>query len=258
MVRDAVERAGHVGEPVVQMLWSRTLGLADLAVGEFAGASDRFADALDIHARIGMREPAVWRIAGDAVEAAVGAGDLARAREGLDLLGYGARVPWSVAVGSRSRGLVLAAEGDPASAAVELDRALSEHDECPMPFELARTLLAAGQVQRRLKQKRRARDLLERAAEVFDSLGAEPWAARARDDLCGTATRTAPDDLTPTELRIAQLAATGLTNDEIASEVFVSRKTVEANLGRAYRKLEIRSRAQLARALDAREREAIP
>jgi DNA-binding CsgD family transcriptional regulator len=257
-VHDTAERAGDAGEPVVQMLWNRTLALADLAVGEFASASDRFADALDVHARIGMREPAVWRIAGDAVEAAVGAGDLARARVALLLLGGGSRVPWSLAVAARSRALVLAAEGDAASAAAELDRALAEHDACPMPFELARTLLAAGQVQRRLKQKRRARDLLDRAAELFDALGAEPWAARARDESLRTATRTAPDDLTPTELRIAKLAAAGLTNDAIAAEVFVSRKTVEANLGRAYRKLEIRGRAQLARALDARERETIP
>ena len=73
-----------------------------------------------------------------------------------------------------------------------------------------------------------------------------------------TAARAAPDDLSETELRIARLAAAGLTNDAIAAEVFVSRKTVEANLSRAYRKLGIRSRAQLARALDAREDAAIP
>ena len=63
----------------------------------------------------------------------------------------------------------------------------------------------------------------------------------------------APDDLSATELRIAHLAATGLTNRAIAAEVFVTQKTVEANLARAYRKLGIRSRAQLARALDSRE-----
>src|SRR5262249_48218060 len=131
-------------------------------------------------------------------------------------------------------------------------------ERSPMPFELARTLLAHGQVLRRLKRKRDARISLERALVIFDELGATPWIARARDELGRTAARTAPADLSPTELRIALLAAAGLTNEAIASEAFVSRKTVEANLSRAYRKLGIRSRAQLARALDARGEAAIP
>ncbi|MDX6484099.1 MAG: hypothetical protein QOE95_1870, partial [Gaiellaceae bacterium] len=86
-----------------------------------------------------------------------------------------------------------------------------------------------------------------------DQLEAVCWAARARDEVRRTAARSAPAELTPTELRIAHLAATGLTNDAIAAAAFVSRKTVEANLGRAYRKLGIRSRAQLSRALDAQQ-----
>ncbi len=77
--------------------------------------------------------------------------------------------------------------------------------------------------------------------------------ARAEGELRRVAVRRAPDDLSATELRIAHLAATGLTNRAIAAEVFVTQKTVEANLARAYRKLGIRSRAQLARALDSRE-----
>ena len=153
---------------------------------------------------------------------------------------------------------MLAAEGGIDGAADALDRALAEHDACPMPFELARTLLVAGQVRRRLKQKRQARELLARAAELFDGLGAQQWGERARQEHARTATRSAPTDLTPTELRIARLAASGLTNDAIAAKAFVSRKTVEANLGRVYRKLGIKTRAQLARALDAREPQAIP
>jgi len=66
------------------------------------------------------------------------------------------------------------------------------------------------------------------------------------------AVRSAQADLSATELKAAQLAAAGLKNREIAAEIFVTQKAVEANLARAYRKLGIRSRAQLARALDAR------
>jgi DNA-binding CsgD family transcriptional regulator len=257
---DARAAAG-TDEPVVRMLWERIVGLAELAAGDYPAAAVRLGKAVAARERIGFREPAIWRIEGDAIEAAVGAGDVDGARSVLAALEAAAarsRIPWSLAVGARCRGLVLAAEGDVDGAADALDRALDEHDACPMPFELARTLLAAGQVRRRLKQKRHARELLARAAELFDGLGARPWAERAREALARTATRSAPADITPTELRIARLAAAGLTNDAIAAEAFVSRKTVEANLGRVYRKLGIRARAQLARALDARERQAIP
>ena len=87
-------------------------------------------------------------------------------------------------------------------------------------------------------------------------LGAETWLQRTEDELARVAVRRAPDELSATELGIARLAASGLTNQEIAGQVFLTRKAVEANLARAYRKLGIRSRAQLARALDARESEA--
>jgi DNA-binding CsgD family transcriptional regulator len=253
--------AATINEPVVQMLWDRILGLADLAAGDYTAASTRLAAAVATRKRIGFREPAIWRIEGDAIEAAVGVGDLDSARAVVaELAGAAARsrIPWNRAVAARCHGLVLAAEGGIDGAADALDRALEEHDACPMPFELARTLLVAGQVRRRLKQKRQARELLARAAELFDALGAQEWGERARQEHARTATRSAPTELTPTELRIARLAASGLTNDAIAAKAFVSRKTVEANLGRVYRKLGIKTRAQLARALDAREPQAIP
>jgi len=118
-----------------------------------------------------------------------------------------------------------------------------------MPFELARTLLVQGQVLRRLKRKRDARGSLEQARAIFARLGAEPWVARADSELQRVPVRRAPDELSATELQIAELAAAGLSNREIARQVFVSRKTVESNLARVYRKLGISSRAQLERAL---------
>jgi DNA-binding NarL/FixJ family response regulator len=119
-----------------------------------------------------------------------------------------------------------------------------------MPFELARTLLADGQILRRLKQKRQARGSLEQALAIFRGLDAERWVRRTEAELARVAVRRAPDELSATELRIARLAASGSTNQEIATQVFLTRKAVEANLARAYRKLGIRSRAQLSRALD--------
>lgn len=259
-VRVAAERASGTTEPILRMLWHRTLGLAELGAGEAAAADRHFGQALAALAETGFREPAVWRIDGDAIEAALAVGDVGRADGLLAPLAASAErsaIPWSLAVSARCRGLLLAATGRLDEAEQALARALAEHARSPVPFELARTLLAHGQVLRRLKQKRTARSPLERAAAIFDELGAEPWAERARTELRRTAARAAPDDLSETELRIARLAASGLTNEAIASEVFVTRKTVEANLSRAYRKLGIRSRAQLAHALDARTETAI-
>ncbi len=258
-VRAAAEQAS-ASEPIVRMLWERSLGLAALAVGETAAADRHFRVAIESLEQMGWREPAVWRVEGDAIEAALGAGDLDRATVLVDRLEQHARsseIPWSLAVGARCRGLLLAAEGQLAESAEALERALREHERSPVPFERARTLLAYGQVLRRAKQKRKAREALEEAAAIFEQLGAEPWALRAHEELRRTAARAAPTGLSETELKIARLAADGLTNQAIAAEVFVSRKTVEANLGRVYRKLGIRSRAQLARALEARERQPI-
>jgi len=156
-------------------------------------------------------------------------------------------------VSARCRGLILAADGDLTGAEQALARAIGAHGDCPVPFERARTLLLQGQILRRLKQKRPARAALEEALATFRQLGAEPWAERAEAELRRVAVRRAPLDLSATELRIAELAAAGLTNKAIAAEVFVTQKAVEANLARAYRKLGIRSRAQLSRALDARD-----
>jgi DNA-binding NarL/FixJ family response regulator len=126
-----------------------------------------------------------------------------------------------------------------------------------MPFERARTLLVQGRLQRRRKQKRQARLALDEARALFASQGAEAWIDRVDEELSRVAVRRAPDELSATELRIARLAADGLTNQAIAEQVFVSIKTVESNLKRAYRKLDIASRAQLARALDQLDEQPI-
>jgi len=260
-VRSAADRVSAVAEPVGRMLWGRTLGLAELATADTAGAAVHLADALAALEDMGFREPAVWRVEGDAIEAAVAGGELQQAEAVLATFERAAarsRIPWSLAVSARSRGLVLAARGDVEQARDALEQALTHHARSPVPFELGRTLLVHGRILRRLKQKLAARDSLEQAAAIFAALGAAPWAERAADELGRTAARSAPDDLSATEYSIARLAAAGLTNDAIAAEVMLTRKTVEANLSRAYRKLDIRSRAQLARALDERARDPIP
>ena len=114
-----------------------------------------------------------------------------------------------------------------------------------------------GRLHRRAKEKRLAQQVLVEALTVFEVAGADGWAEETRGELARVNLRPrASDDLTPSELRIAELAASGLTNREVSAAAFVSTKTVEANLSRAYRKLGVRSRAELGRVMAERAAEA--
>jgi DNA-binding CsgD family transcriptional regulator len=125
-----------------------------------------------------------------------------------------------------------------------------------MPFEVGRSLLVLAAVHRRRRTKAAAARALTEAAEVFERLGARPWAGRAAAERRRLGIRPlSRSELTDTERMVAALAAEGLSNPEIAGRLFMSRKTVEFNLGKAYRKLQIRGRAQLSAALASRSRE---
>jgi DNA-binding CsgD family transcriptional regulator len=252
-LEDTLAAAGPPpSEPLITAIHDRCLGLAHLAVGDVVVADQHLARAVEVFQRVDFREPAIWRVDGDAIEAAVACGALDRGERlvaRLEAQAACSGIPWNRAVAARGRGLLLAAKGELEDAAAALGRAVAEHAACPMPYELARTLLVQGQVLRRLKRKREAREALDEAAAIFASLGAEAWVARADAERQRVASRRAPEGLTASELRVARLAADGLSNPEIAAQVFVSRKTVEATLARIYRKLAISSRGQLDRAL---------
>ena len=111
-----------------------------------------------------------------------------------------------------------------------------------------RTLLVLGEEQQRARRRRDARESLERAAALFDGLGARPWEERARSRI-GSISGRAParDELTPAERRVAGLVVQGHTNREVAAALFVTDRTVETHLSRIYRKLGVRSRTELAR-----------
>ena len=187
------------------------------------------------------------------IEAVIGLGDLERAERLLGRLdGWGRATgrAWTLATAARCRGLLRAAHGDGEGAVQALEEALAHHQDLAMPFELGRTLLVMGQVQRRAKRKRIAKQHLDRALEIFQSLPAPPWAGRARAELSRLGIRPpAPLTLTATEERVAALAAAGHTNRQVAQALFLSPKTVEANLARVYRKLGIASRAELGAAI---------
>jgi DNA-binding NarL/FixJ family response regulator len=143
--------------------------------------------------------------------------------------------------------LLAAAEGDHAGALTAFERSLS-HAEA-FPLERGRALLCFGTVLRQTQQKRAAREALEEAIAVFEELGASLWAEKARVELSRISGRRASsDELTETERLVAELAAQGRTNREIAAELYMGVSTVEAHLSRVYRKLGVR-RAELAGAL---------
>jgi DNA-binding CsgD family transcriptional regulator len=107
-------------------------------------------------------------------------------------------------------------------------------------------LLIAGRIARRSRSKRVAAGHLGQALAMFEDAGARLWAQRARTELGRVGLRPARSEvLTAAERQVAELAARGRTNREVAAQLFMSSKTVEANLARVYRKLGIRSRAEL-------------
>jgi DNA-binding NarL/FixJ family response regulator len=187
----------------------------------------------------------------DAVEAMVAVGRLDEAEPMVAALERDGRRldrTWMLAIGGRCRGMMLAAHGDVEAAEIAVRQAMAEHARLPMPFERARTLLLLGQLQRRQRQKQGAAATLGEALRVFQELGTPLWAERVSAEL--ERTNVSPVrglGLTPSERRVAELAASGLTNRDVAAKLFVSTKTVEANLSQVYRKLGIRSRAELGR-----------
>jgi DNA-binding NarL/FixJ family response regulator len=164
--------------------------------------------------------------------------------------------PNGIVSSARCRALVDASRGDLDSAAAAIERAIAGHEVLHDPFERGRTMLVAGTIRQRARQRRAAREALEQAAEIFDLLGARLWSEKAREALERAGGGRSGDlGLTPTEQRIAELVAKGRSNKEVAAALFVSVRTVEATLSKIYRKLELESRAELAARLSASETE---
>ena len=150
----------------------------------------------------------------------------------------------------RCRGLLAAGAGDLPRAVASLEEALDLHGRCPRPLEEARTLLALGSARRRAKERRAARETLQRAGASFEAVGARLWRERTEAELARIGGRApSAGGLTPVEQRVVALVAEGRSNKEVAAALFLSARTVEGHLSRAYGKLGVRSRVELARRL---------
>ena len=229
------------------------LGVRELSRGHYEAALDHLSEIAGGGDAGRMRTPlSLYAAAPDLIEAAARAGRPEAARPVLERL-----ATWQAATGAdwvaplleRSRGLL----SDDADAEAHLRIALELHTGDAPGFHRARTELCLGELLRRDRRRAESRTHLRSAAAVFDALGAEPWAERAREELRATGeSRRRPDqsgaaDLTPQERRIARFVAEGATNKEVAAQLFLSPKTVEYHLAKVFQKLGIASRGDLAR-----------
>ncbi len=246
-IADALAAAAEDGDTWTRASMLPLLGHLELSLGNAGAAVGHLAVAGELRDAVGQTAPR--RQDADLVESLVATGDLEGARMALAAMeGRAARFARHspLANAARARGLVRAATGDLDGAVAALDLALTEHELAPIAFDRARTLLVLGRVRRRRRERTAAGSALREAADVFEALGARAWGERARADLARVGVRrSSGSELTDTERRVAELAASGMTNREVAAALFLSPKTVEANLARAYGKLGIGSRAEL-------------
>ncbi|MEU4421866.1 AAA family ATPase [Actinoplanes sp. NPDC024001] len=247
---EGLARAGERGLAPAAAIGRWALGLLELG----RGRPDAALEHLEAIPPAGIAVAA----AADQVEAAVRSGRPERAREPLARYLTWAKHagrPSSDAIALRCRALV---EDDGRHFA----EAVHRHAEGDQPYEHARTRLAFGEWLRRARRRADARAQLREALETFEQLGATSWAERARAELRATgdvpaAPRRAGDPLsvlTAQERQVVRLAAAGASNRDIAGQLFLSPRTVGYHLYKAFPKLGITSRAQLAAIVRASSR----
>ena len=259
LIQTATAEAGRRGEG---------LGLTSVqwADAVLCNSLCRYEEALAAAQRASEDSPAVrfanWALV-ELVEAAVRAAVPERAAGALQRLSGIARAcgtDWALGAEARSRALV----SDGAAAEILYREAIDRFGRTRLRVDLARAHLLYGEWLRRQRRRRDARDQLGRAYQLFDSIGAEAFAERARIELRATGgpavqhTSETPDTLTAQEALIARLAGDGASNPEIAAQLFISPATVAYHLRKVFTKLGISSRSQLAPALPARQGAAPP
>jgi DNA-binding CsgD family transcriptional regulator len=224
------------------------LGLLELGLGRNNQAIAQLEILAKVYAAEGVGEPSLFQSTPNLIEAYVHAGRRADAGSTLALFDIEARNTqrtWALACSARCHGLLDQHDFDQ-----RFQEALAWHARTPTPFERARTELCFGERLRRARRRGEARNNLHAALETFEQLGAQTWADRARAELRATGEsvqgRPVAESLTLQELQVALKVAQGATNREVASDLFISPKTVEVHLSRVYSKLGFRSRTELA------------
>jgi DNA-binding CsgD family transcriptional regulator len=246
LIRTTVAEARTRGEGVA-------LTVAEFLSGTLYNGLSRYETALDAvlpAERFHAEGPAIWALT-ELVEAAVRCGQPERALRAFDLVQETTRAAgteWGLGIEARLRALL--SDGEIAESLYR--EAIERLARTSIRVQLARTHLLYGEWLRRERRRLDAREQLRIAYELFKDFGVEAFAERARIELEATGERARKrsvdtlDQLTPQESQIARLAAEGETNREIAARLFISASTVEYHLRKAFRKLDVKSRTQLA------------
>jgi DNA-binding CsgD family transcriptional regulator len=232
----------------------RALGLAALFERDFQRAVGSLRLVWEHTRAAHVEDPGAFPAAPDLVEALARSGGGAEARGVTEQLRRAAteqQHPWGLVTADRCEATLRLVSRYDEGAASALVEAAEAYGELGLQFDSARSLLLLGRAQRRFRQQGAARRTLEAAAAQFELNGSAGWAAQARAELARVGGRRSrgEDELTPGELRVAELAAAGSSNKEIAAELFVSIHTVETHLTHIYAKLGVRSRSQIAQRL---------
>jgi DNA-binding CsgD family transcriptional regulator len=252
---EAIDRAQAIDHQWDWLEGLRARGMTELLAHEPARAAESLNTVWEHITREGVDEPGVFPVAPDLVEALVELDELDQARTvtaRLRTLSEQQQHPWGLLTARRSGALIrLAATTYDQAAATELEAVAASYHGLGLRFDQARSLLALGRAERRLKKWAAARRSLELAAEAFDQLGSTGWAERGRSELARVGARRPgrKEQLTPSEQHVVELAAAGRSNKQIAQALFITIKTVEGHLSRAYAKLGVTSRAQLTHRL---------
>ena len=230
------------------------LSVLDWAAAVLFNGLGRYQEACSAALRVAARphdlNPSLWVMA-ELIEAAVRAGSpevAADTHQRLISMTRASGTDWALGVASRSGALL--AEG-PRAEELYVE-AIDRLGRTRIAVDLARAHLLYGEWLRRERRRTDARVELRLAHELFSDFGMEAFAERARIELLATGERArkrtvdAFDQLTPQETQISRLAAQGNTNREIAAQLFISPSTVEYHLRKAFRKLDVKSRTQLA------------
>ena len=226
------------------------LGLLALSAADVDGAITHLGTAVSIFDRTGYRHHAALQCVPEAIEALAKGGEHRAAEALLDRLAGDAMMldsAWVDAALDRARGHLLLARGDAEAAEIALAAATARFADLGFLADAARARLARGQASIRAGHRTLAADELATAHASFEAMGAILFAERAAEELARVAPGRAECELTATERQVARLVAEGLRNREIGARLYMAVATVEAHLTRIYRKLGIRSRAELAR-----------
>ncbi len=251
----AVELAARSGARIIEAHAARALGLLELGEGRPDLAAEHLSVIAEFAYARGLGNLVLLSWAGDLVEAHIRAGEPHRAQRAFDVLVREAEKtgrPTEHAVAARCRGLLYADDEQAHGAFIE---ALQWHERARQPFDQARSQLCFGEFLRRHRRPTEARQVLADALGTFTRLGARSWVQRTEAELRATGIASRPrrerstTQLTPQELQVALVVADGATNVEAAAQLFLSAKTIEFHLSNTYRKLGIRSRAQLTRSV---------